>query len=147
MSDTPNKINRELAQQFPLRLLLVDDNLINVKIGTEMLRRMGYQTQTANSGTAALQALEKESFDLVFMDVQMPELDGYETTRKIRSAPPKEKQPIIIAVTGSAMEGDREKCLEAGMNDYILKPIRVESVQAALMQWGSKINSSENPSD
>lgn len=132
---TDAAIDRGLATALPLRLLLVDDNTINQKVGVRVLRQMGYETRVAGGGHEALELLARERFDVVFMDVQMPELDGLEVTRRIRqTAGP--LAPVIIAMTANALPGDREKCLAAGMNDYLSKPIRPELVQEMVRRWG-----------
>ena len=129
-------IDRDLAAALPLRLLLVDDNVINQKVGVRVLRQMGYETRVVGGGKEALELLARERFDVVFMDVQMPELDGLEVTRRIRqTAGP--LTPVIIAMTANALPGDREKCLAAGMNDYLSKPIRPETVQEMVRRWGA----------
>jgi CheY-like chemotaxis protein/HPt (histidine-containing phosphotransfer) domain-containing protein len=133
----------KLAERLPLRVLLVDDNLINQKVASRLLQQMGYRPEIASNGVEAIRALEEKPFDVILMDVQMPELDGLEATRRIRQrqqepdAHPHFKSPVlIVAMTASAMQGDREKCLAAGMNEYVAKPIRPETLQAALEQCG-----------
>lgn len=114
----------------PLKILLAEDNIINQKVAMKMLERLGYQADIAANGEEVLKALKNRPYDVVLMDVQMPEMDGLEATRRIRSAPG--RQPYIIAMTAHAMKGDREVCLEAGMNDYVSKPVRMEDLQAAI---------------
>ena len=121
-----------LATRIPLRILLAEDNAVNQKLALRMLERMGYRADVAGNGLEVLDALERQHYDLIFMDVQMPEMDGLETTRVIRHKLPRERQPHIIAMTANAMQGDREECLAAGMNDYVSKPIKVQELQAAL---------------
>ncbi|MEZ4526897.1 MAG: response regulator [Desulfobacterales bacterium] len=116
------------------QILLVEDNLINQQVATEILRYAGAAVETADNGNAALEALRDCVYDAVLMDVQMPELDGYQTSRLIRENPRWRKLPVI-AMTAHAMKGDREKCLEAGMNDYVTKPIDTESLFSVLSQW------------
>jgi signal transduction histidine kinase/PleD family two-component response regulator/HPt (histidine-containing phosphotransfer) domain-containing protein len=125
--------------QYPwLRILLAEDNSVNQKVALGQLRRLGYSAQVATNGLEVLEALERGGFDLIFMDCQMPGLDGYETTRRIRQRETQKDAtergaPIhIIAMTAHAMKGDREKCLEAGMNDYVSKPIRTPELRTAL---------------
>ena len=128
-------LDRELAAKVPLRVLLVDDNALNQKVGARVLRQLGYEARLAGGGSEAIELLAREPFDVVFMDVQMPVLDGLEATRRIRhGAGP--LSPVIIAVTANALPGDREKCLAAGMNDYLSKPIRAEAVEELLRYWG-----------
>ena len=128
---TPS-VDRDLAARHPLRILLAEDNAVNQKLALRLLERMGYRAQVANDGTEAIAALEASPFDVILMDVQMPELDGLEATRRIRTRWPGETGPRIIAMTANAMEGDREACLDAGMDDYIAKPIRPEVLAEAL---------------
>lgn len=134
-----DKVGGKLGERIPLRVLLTDDNVINQKVASRLLQQMGYKVDIANNGQEAIQALERQAYDLVFMDVQMPVLDGLEATRRIRqkqqavSSSPHLQRPIyIIAMTANAMQGDREKCLGAGMNDYLPKPIRPEAIQSAI---------------
>jgi CheY-like chemotaxis protein len=114
-----------------LRLLVVEDNVVNQKVAGMQLRKLGYSAEFASNGRIALEALGRADYDLVFMDCQMPELDGYQTTRRIRENP-RFTNLHIIAMTANALEGDREKCLAAGMNDYIAKPIRESDLLAAI---------------
>jgi CheY-like chemotaxis protein len=124
-------IDPELGARHPLRILLAEDNAVNQKLARRLLERMGYQTDLAENGLEAIESLERTTYDLVLMDVQMPELDGLEASRRIRSRWP-DRQTHIVAMTANAMEGDRETCLAAGMNDYLSKPIRPEELAAAL---------------
>jgi CheY-like chemotaxis protein len=140
-----NKLDPKLASRLPLRVLLCDDNLINQKVATRLLTQMGYTPKVAGNGLEALKAIDFEPFDLIFMDVMMPEMDGLEATRQIRARQqnraehPNYKSPlIIVAMTASAMPGDREKCLEAGMDDYLSKPVRPEDVRALVERWAEK---------
>jgi CheY-like chemotaxis protein/HPt (histidine-containing phosphotransfer) domain-containing protein len=139
-----SKLDSTLAERLPISILLTDDNVINQKVALRLLQQLGYKADTASTGKEALRALERKAYDVVFMDVQMPELDGLETTRRIRerqnqSLPPAhfDRQIIIIAMTANAMQGDREKCIAAGMDDYITKPVRPEALQAALERHAS----------
>ncbi len=117
-----------------IRILIVEDNLVNQRLITGVLHKFGYTTTTAGNGRIALEILEKESFDLVFMDIQMPEMDGLEATRRIRNQSRWQHLPIV-AMTAHAMKGDREQCLEAGMNDYITKPIKRTEVREMIEKW------------
>jgi CheY-like chemotaxis protein/HPt (histidine-containing phosphotransfer) domain-containing protein len=130
-------LDASLARRLPLRLLLADDNPINQKVGLSVLGKLGYRADVANNGREVLQALEANAYDLLFLDVQMPEMDGLEAARQICKRWPADQRPRIIAMTGNALMGDREKCLDAGMDDYISKPVRVGELQAALERWGS----------
>jgi CheY-like chemotaxis protein/HPt (histidine-containing phosphotransfer) domain-containing protein len=121
-----------LARRIPLRILLADDNATNQKIAILLLRKMGYSADVASNGVEAVEAVRRQFYDVVLMDVQMPEMDGLEATAVIRDQLPPERQPRIIAMTANAMEGDRELCLAARMDDYVAKPIRVDELQNAL---------------
>ena len=112
-----------------LSILLAEDNPINQKVALSMLKRLGYSADVVNNGIEALKAMDEKHYDVVLMDVQMPEMDGLEATRQIRK---KKVDTNIIALTAYALKGDREQCLIAGMNDYISKPIRMEVLQKAL---------------
>ena len=129
----PRELDADHAKRHPLRILLVEDNAVNQKLGLRLLSRMGYEADLAANGREAVQAVERRRYDLVLMDVQMPEMDGLEATRHIRANIPQAERPWIIAMTAEAMEGDRERCLEAGMDGYVSKPIRVEELVAAVL--------------
>ena len=140
---TTAKLDPTLASRLPLRVLLCDDNVINQKVAARLLKQMGYRADIAANGLEALAALDRQSYDLIFMDVMMPEMGGIEATQAIRE---RQEQPaqfpnckssiIIVAMTASAMQGDREKCLAAGMDDYLAKPVRLEDVRAIVEKWG-----------
>lgn len=130
-------LDRSLAARLPLRILLADDNPINLKVGQRFLEKMGYRIDLVINGREVLDALEKQSYDVVFLDVQMPQMDGYETARQICRRWGQQR-PLLIAITGNALQGDREKCLQAGMDDYITKPIQAKEVEAKLIYWGKQ---------
>jgi CheY-like chemotaxis protein len=132
------EIDRTLAERLPLRLLLADDNRVNQKVGAAFLEKMGYRVQVAGNGLEVLQALDRQKFDLIFLDVHMPEMDGYEAAGRIRAKWAGDDRPYVIAMTGNTMEGDREICLSAGMDDYIAKPVRAKELQGILLRWGSR---------
>ncbi len=121
-----------LADTLPLDILLVEDNPVNQKVALRYLDRMGYRADVAGNGHEAISAVRERNYHLLFMDVQMPEMDGLEATRQIRAIIPPERQPVIIALTANAMTGDRERCLDSGMNDYITKPVKIEELQAVI---------------
>ncbi len=123
------------APDQPCRILLAEDNPVNRKVALGMLQRLGYTASVATTGLAAVEACEKQTYDLILMDVQMPELDGLEATRRVRLRPG--PRPTIVAMTANAMEGDREICLEAWMDDYIAKPIRLEDLRRAIAAAGA----------
>jgi signal transduction histidine kinase/HPt (histidine-containing phosphotransfer) domain-containing protein len=133
-------LDATFARRLPLRLLLADDNPINQKVGLSVLQKLGYRADVAHNGIEVLKALEQKVYDLVFLDVQMPEMDGLETARRICQRWSPEKRPRIVAMTGNALMGDREKCLQAGMDDYISKPVRIVELQSALERWGPLCN-------
>ena len=122
-----------------LRVLLAEDNLVNQRLAVRLLEKRGHRVVVAGTGFEALQALEKESFDLVLMDVQMPEMDGFEATAAIRE---KEKgsglHQAVVALTAHAMKGDREKCLAAGMDGYLSKPIRPQELDQLLETYTAR---------
>ena len=125
--------DRRLALAVPLRILLVDDHPTNRMLGFKVLERLGYAADVANSGREALACLEERDYDVVFMDVQMPEMDGLETTRELRRRWP--DRPLrVIAMTANAMSGDRQACLAAGMDDYLSKPVQLDALVEALQR-------------
>lgn len=157
----PLQFNAELGKNLPLKILLVDDVEVNHLVALEMLQRLGYRADAVSSGKEALAALARSEYDLIFMDMQMPEIDGLETTRRIRSQNCQslteleenvaagaacklpDPYPWIIAMTANAMQGDRETCLTAGMNDYISKPVRVQALVDAFGRYAKAILKAE----
>jgi signal transduction histidine kinase/CheY-like chemotaxis protein len=127
------KLDPEMAAQYPLKILLAEDNVVNQKLALRFLEYMGYRADFVSNGIEAVESVERQPYDVVLMDVQMPEMDGLEATRQIRKLTTI-KQPRIIAMTADAMQGAREVCLAAGMDDYIAKPIRVEELVYALQK-------------
>jgi CheY-like chemotaxis protein len=123
---------QQLAAHMPLRILVAEDNAVNQQLALLLLKKIGYRADVAKNGFEALDALERERYDLVLMDVQMPEMDGLEATRRIHQRWPEGPRPHVIAVTANAMPEEREACLAAGMDDYLSKPIRMEELTAAL---------------
>jgi CheY-like chemotaxis protein len=124
-----------------MQILLCDDNAINQKVAARILQQLGYQPDLAGNGREALAALDRKLYNLIFMDVMMPEMDGLEATRAIRErqkagAASYPANIVIVAMTAQAMQGDREKCLAAGMDDYLAKPIRPKDVRAIVERWG-----------
>jgi len=121
-----------------IQILLAEDNLVNQKVTGMMLKKLGCRADLAANGLEVLQALERQHYDLILMDVQMPEMDGLEATREIRRRWQGKDQPAIIAMTALALEGDQEMCLESGMDDYISKPVKMDMLKAALDKWSGK---------
>jgi signal transduction histidine kinase/ActR/RegA family two-component response regulator len=132
------KPDAELAQRHPLRILLAEDNAVNQKLALRLLQQMGYRADVAANGIEVIEALQRQPYDVVLMDVQMPEMDGLEATRRIVTRWSADQRPRIVAMTANAMQGDREECLAAGMDDYITKPIRVAALQQALLECRSR---------
>jgi signal transduction histidine kinase/HPt (histidine-containing phosphotransfer) domain-containing protein len=137
----PNIINPELAAKLPLNILIAEDNVINQELVRAMFGKMGYAPTIANNGIEAIAALKSNPYNIVFLDVQMPRMNGIETAKYIvgqwSEISTNCSRPILIAMTASTMQGDREMCLEAGMDDYISKPIFFDTVQRMLEQWGN----------
>ncbi|MCP4700367.1 MAG: response regulator [Gammaproteobacteria bacterium] len=130
----PPATKKELDEAAPaqLRILLAEDNVVNQKVALLLLKRIGYQADVAVNGLEVLKALEQQSYDVILMDIQMPEMDGMEATQRIRERYNDSQHPYIIAMTAHAMDGYREQCLAAGMNDYVSKPVRPPALAAAL---------------
>ena len=138
---TKRRINRDEGTGPPAtrhrwaRILVAEDNAANLKVAVRMVERLGYRADVAGNGSEAIVALDRVPYDAVLMDCQMPEVDGYEATREIRKAERNGRHVPIIAMTASAMAGDRERCLAAGMDDYISKPVKLHIVAAVLERW------------
>lgn len=130
--EKPGENEKLLSERIPLKILLVEDNLINQKIALRLLMKLGYTADAALNGLEAIECLKERKYDLIFMDIQMPEMDGYEATHLIRKDFAKSK-PVIVAMTANAMEGDKEKCLDAGMDAYIAKPIQIQDIESAII--------------
>jgi CheY-like chemotaxis protein len=122
----------KFASEFPLKVLLAEDNVVNQKVALGLLTRLGYHADLAANGLQAIAMMEKQSYDLVLMDLQMPEMDGLEACREIRSRFSAGRIPKIIALTANALLSDRDRCLAAGMDDYIAKPVKLPEVAAAI---------------
>jgi CheY-like chemotaxis protein len=123
-----------MAARHPLRILLAEDNVVNQKLALRLLQHMGYRADLASNGLEAIESVQRQTYDIVLMDVQMPEMDGLAATRAICARWSADERPRIIAMTANAMQGDRDMCLSAGMDDYVTKPIRVDALVAALAQ-------------
>ncbi|MBD2662884.1 integral membrane sensor hybrid histidine kinase [Richelia sinica FACHB-800] len=131
LSATQLEIEQAIAQTGPLKILLVEDNIVNQKVARQILTKLGYQIDLANNGIEAVTAVQNKSYDVVLMDVQMPEMDGLTAAQLIRQMPI--NQPRIVAMTASALASDRFACLEAGMDDYISKPITIQQIVQTLL--------------
>ncbi len=128
----------KILKKFNIRVLVVDDYLINLELTKEMLEMLGCEVDGAENGKQALQLFSQNSYECIFMDVQMPELDGLQAVQEIRNKEEKGQHVPIIALTANALEGDEQKCLKAGMDGYISKPIKVEDLEIALTKFLTK---------
>ena len=126
-SDSQDKTNA------PLRILMAEDNPINQRVGKLILQRAGFNIDLVGDGNEALEAHRAHPYDLILMDCQMPTMDGFEASRQIRLL--EQRQPIIVAVTANALVGERERCLNAGMDDYLSKPFQAEQLVALVQKW------------
>jgi signal transduction histidine kinase/DNA-binding response OmpR family regulator len=129
-----SRLDPELAARHPLRILLAEDNVVNQKLALRLLQQMGYRADVASNGIEAVESVRRQVYDVVLMDVQMPEMDGLDAARTICARWSARERPRIVAMTANAMQGDREMCIAAGMDDYLTKPIRVEHLVEALNQ-------------
>jgi CheY-like chemotaxis protein len=138
-SGAPPLITRQTVSQSPAagttRLLLAEDNPVNQKVACKMLEKLGYRVDIAGNGQEAVAAHERMRYPLIFMDCQMPEVDGFEATALIRKMEGRSAHTPIVAMTANAMQGDRERCLAAGMDDYVAKPVRPKDLQTVLDTW------------
>jgi signal transduction histidine kinase/CheY-like chemotaxis protein len=133
-----SKLDPTMAARHPLRILLAEDNVVNQKLALRLLQQMGYRADVASNGIEAIECVVRQTYDVVLMDVQMPEMDGLEASRRITAKWTPGERPRIVAMTANAMHGDREMCLEAGMDDYVTKPIRVDALVEALNNVASR---------
>lgn len=127
------KLSVDFAKQYPLNILIAEDDKMNQKLVTKVLNKLGYEPQVAENGKDVLEIVSNKNYDLILMDVQMPEMDGLEATRMIRIC--LSEQPVIIAMTANTLQGDRENCLKAGMDDYIGKPVRLDGLVNIIEKW------------
>jgi len=141
----PRRILEEPAPPARARVLLVEDNSVNQLVAIGQLQRLGHECVVASNGTEALDAVAREKFDIVLMDIQMPDIDGYEATRRIRHMRTPAAKIPIVAITAHALAGEREKCIAAGMNDYLAKPVSLEQIGAVVRLWASKESAAELP--
>jgi len=131
------RLESQLAGEHPLRILVAEDHPVNQKLALAVLNKLGYQPDMAANGKEVLELVGRSNYDIILMDVQMPEMDGLEATRMIRRCV--EHQPTILAMTANAMLGDRDKCLQAGMDDYISKPLDLDELIAQLKKWSAVV--------
>lgn len=135
---SPNNLTNTFGVKYPLEILIAEDNAINQLLALTVLRNLGYHPDTAENGVLALEALEQKQYDLILMDIEMPEMDGIEATARIRNTLAK-VQPVIIALTANGMEDDRAFCIQAGMDDYLSKPFQLEAMIKLLEKWATNI--------
>ena len=136
----PHTLDPDLSKKYPLRILVAEDNLVNQKVASRILDRMGYRVDVVGDGLEVLTAVDTVHYDVILMDVQMPEMDGLEATRRIRELSPRDgRRQWIVAMTASAMDSDREAALDAGMDDFVGKPVRIEELQAAIIRAGEAL--------
>jgi CheY-like chemotaxis protein len=125
-------VEASTAGRLPLRVLVAEDNTINQRVAIRLLERLGYGADVVATGVEVLEALDRQPYDVVLLDVQMPDMDGLEAARHIRARRWSAARPRLIGVTANAMPEDRRRCLEAGMDDYISKPVRIDVLRAVL---------------
>ena len=142
----PFPIVNNLAEKFPLKILVAEDNVVNQKVAQRILERMGYRIDVVANGIEAVNAIKKIPYDIIFMDILMPEMDGITASQVIKKHCGNKRYPKIIAMTANAMNEDREKCIAVGLDDFISKPIRMKELNDILINWGSLINKVD-PSD
>ncbi len=131
--NSKQKLSVDFAQNYPLNILIAEDDKMNQKLVTKVLNKLGYEPKVCENGKDVLEEVSNKNYDLILMDVQMPEMDGLEATRMIRIC--LTEQPIIIAMTANTLQGDREECLKAGMDDYIGKPVRLDGLVNLIEKW------------
>lgn len=128
-------LSRDMSQDIPLKVLVAEDNMINQKLITKILSQLGFQADVVGNGLEAIEELKRVRYDIIFMDVQMPEMDGLEASKYIVQNWKSDERPFIIAMTANVMQGDKEKCLNAGMDDYLSKPVVIDDVQKIIKKW------------
>jgi two-component system sensor histidine kinase/response regulator len=133
------ELSETFSSEFPLRILVAEDNEMNQKMIIKILSKLGYEAGLAHNGKEVLEMADLQSYDLILMDIQMPEMDGLEATRMLRLC--LEKQPVIIAMTANSLDGDQDNCIQAGMDDYICKPVELNELIRQLEKWGGAIKS------
>lgn len=128
-------LDRNMSDKIPMRILVAEDNIINQKLILKILAQLGYKAGVVGNGMEVIETLKRQRYDMIFMDIQMPEMDGLEATKVINQNWHNEDRPTIVAMTANVMHGDKEKCINAGMDDYISKPVLIEEVQKIIIKW------------
>lgn len=127
------EFNSNFALKHPLRILIADDSMVNMKIALWFLKKLGYKPDAAFNGIEVIDALKRRNYDVIFMDAEMPEMDGVETTIMVRQIVPIDKQPYIVAMTGNTSDEDKKNYLSSGMNDFLIKPLKIDEIVQILM--------------
>lgn len=142
-SSLPQSMPSQSKPGAGLQVLVVEDNPINQKVASGMLRKLGATVDCVNNGEEGLTAIKVKKYDIVFMDCNMPVLDGYECTKQIRlwEKETNRLKVVVVAMTANAVDGDREKCIQAGMDDYVSKPIKIQKLEAIFYAWGEGMSS------
>lgn len=143
--NVPETIDTGLYTHFPLRILVVDDNMVNRKVAQMLLRKMGYRPDLAENAEEALDKIRKGRYEVIFMDILMPQMDGFEASRKIRNMDDLDPSPVIVALSGKSAGDDLVRCQQAGMDLHLDKPIRASQLKQTLIDSYQKSNSKHYP--
>lgn len=139
-------LDRNMSDKIPMRILVAEDNIINQKLILKILSQLGYKAGVVGNGIEVIETLKRQRYDMIFMDIQMPEMDGLEATKIINQTWNNEDRPTIVAMTANVMHGDKEKCINAGMDDYISKPVLIDEVQKIIIKWAEFAKSKKSSS-
>jgi CheY-like chemotaxis protein len=139
VSSPNDKLSSEFAKKYPLSILVAEDNIVNQTLAIRALRKLGYEPELCENGKEAVNKIQLQHFDVVLMDIQMPEMDGFEATRVLRSNHFAHRHQIIVAMTANAMAEDKAACLHAGMDDYLSKPVQLSELEDILKKWSTHI--------
>lgn len=137
-------VDRDMASKLPMKILIAEDNIINQKLILKILSQLGYKADVVGNGIEVIETLKRQRYDIIFMDIQMPEMDGLEATKFINQTWHNEDRPTIVAMTANVMHGDKEKCINAGMDDYISKPVLIDEVQKLIIKWSEFTKNKKN---
>ncbi|GAB1403124.1 MAG: response regulator [Lentimicrobiaceae bacterium] len=136
---TFHEIDSKPDSNSTLKILVAEDNVVNQRFLVSMLNIMGHQPVSVLNGREVLEIMEVEKFDIIFMDIQMPEMSGMEATRRIIEKYPASERPFIIAITANALNSDYQRCIEAGMDDCLFKPVNLKLLQSCVQEWSEKV--------